>query len=340
VIVADVEEAVAAGARQAAACEVAGVDPRTLQRWGAQDIGDDRRAGPNTVPSNALTSGERAVFLEVANSPRYRDKSPKQIVPDLADRGLYYGSESCLYRLLRDADQLAHRQSSRPPRKVARPAEQEATGPNQVWSWDITYLKTPVRGLFLYLYMVVDVWSRKIVAWEVHDRESDEYASRLIEAACWAEGVSRDQLVLHSDNGSPMKGATLLATLQRLGIAASFSRPRVSDDNPYSEALFRTLKYRPQYPENAFASQDAARAWVERFVAWYNHEHRHSAIRYVTPAERHGGKEKAILANRRHVYEAARRRHPERWSGKIRNCTPVETVRLNPEPEAPLAQAS
>jgi putative transposase len=338
VIMADVKKAVATGARQSAACGLMGLDARTIQRWKLQAIGDDRRAGPCTVPSNAFSAAERRAILDMANAPEYRDKSPKQIVPDLADRGRYVASEAAFYRILREEGQLAHRERSRPARKVARPAEHVATGPNQVWSWDITYLKSDVRGLFFYLYLVVDIWSRKIVAWDIHACESAEFAAQLLEEACQAEGVSRDELVLHADNGGPMKGATLLATLQRLGIVTSFSRPRVSDDNPYSEALFRTLKYRPEFPEGAFASLDAARAWVERFVAWYNHEHRHSAIRYVTPAERHSGKERAILANRRRVYEAARTRRPERWSGKIRNWTPVEIVRLNPDMEGELTK--
>jgi transposase InsO family protein len=333
VIVADVDGAVTAGARQAVACEIVGLDARTIQRWKAQAIGDDRRTGPHTVPSNALSAAERRAILHLANSPEYRDKSPKQIVPDLADRGRYVASESTIYRILREEDQLAHRERTRPARKVARPTEHAATGPNQVWSWDITYLKSDVKGLFFYLYLVVDIWSRKIVEWDIHECESTALAALLLESACRAEGVSRDELVLHADNGGPMKGATLLATLQRLGIVTSFSRPRVSDDNPYSEALFRTLKYRPEFPNGSFASLDAARAWVERFVAWYNREHRHSAIRYVTPVERHTGEEHAILAHRRRVYDAARTRRPERWSGKIRNWTPVEIVRLNPEPE-------
>lgn len=338
-IVADVEEAVAVGARQAMACELLGLDPRTLQRWKAQDTGDDRRSGPNTVPKNALSAAERREVLAVANAPEYRDKSPKQIVPDLADRGRYVASEASFYRVLKAEGQLAHRECSRPARKVARPQEHVATGPNQVWSWDITYLRSNVLGTFFFLYLVVDIWSRKIVAWDIHTSENTEYAARLIESACRTEGVSKDELVLHSDNGSPMKGATLLATLQKLGVVTSFSRPRVSDDNPYSEALFRTLKYRPEYPEGPFESRDAAWAWMERFEAWYHDEHRHSAIRYVTPIERHTGKELAILENRRRVYEAARRKHPERWSSKIRNWTPVKIVRLNPEPEGELAKA-
>jgi hypothetical protein len=178
--------------------------------------------------------------------------------------------------------------------------------------------------------MVVDVWSRKVVAAEVHDHESDELASALIDAACRREGVDRAGLVIHSDNGPAMKGSTLLATMQNLGIVPSFSRPRVSDDNPFSEALFRTLKYRPDYPDGPFLSLEAAREWVAQFVRWYNDDHQHSAIRFVTPAQRQAGQDIAILQNRSRVYAAARARVPHRWTGATRNWSHVEVVRLNP----------
>jgi putative transposase len=196
-----------------------------------------------------------------------------------------------------------------------------------------TYLASAIRGLFYRLYLIEDLFSRKIVAWEVHAEENADHASHLIERACLAEGIHRPGLVLHSDNGSPMKGATMLGTLQRLGIIPSFSRPSVSDDNPYVESLFRTLKYTPAYPNQPFASIEAARAWVARFVHWYNEEHRHSAIRYVTPGQRHRGEDIAILANRQRVYEDARRANPNRWSQQTRNWAPIEEVWLNPMKE-------
>lgn len=328
-----VDEAVAAGARQHKVCELLGLDARTLQRWRSQDIGEDRRAGPKEVPSNKLSAAERARALEVVNSPEYRDLSPKQIVPILAEQGTYIASESTIYRMLREEGQMTHREPSRAPTKRYRPDEKVATGPNQVWSWDITYLPSPIRGVFFYLYVVVDVWSRKLVGWSIHEEESAEHASAMIEAACAREGIQRGQLVLHSDNGGPMKGATLLAMLEVLGVAASFSRPRVSDDNPFSEALFRTVKYRPAFPRDAFTSIEHARQWMADFVRWYNTEHRHSAIKYVTPDDRHAGREGAILQRRREVYEAARAEHPERWSGTTRDWTPVPIVHLNPAPE-------
>jgi transposase InsO family protein len=322
-------EAVAAGARRKAAAREIGVSLRTLQRWERDEVGD-RRQGPRTEPANKLSEAERARILQVATSREFRDLSPKQIVPTLADRGEYVASESSFYRVLRDAKCQRHRESARPPRR--RPRALAATGPNQVWSWDITYLPSAVRGRFLRLYVVVDVWSRMIVGWAVHEAETSEHAAVLIKRAARAQGVPRGELTLHSDNGSPMKGQTMLSMLQWLGIAASFSRPTVKDDNPYSESLFRTLKYRPRYPRGRFADLDAARAWVTGFVAWYNHEHLHSAIRFVTPGDRHAGRDTAILEKRRRIYLAARRRHPERWSRDIRNWTPVRQVHLNPEP--------
>jgi transposase InsO family protein len=224
---------------------------------------------------------------------------------------------------------LKHREPSR-ERRHSRPQECKASGPNQVWSWDITYLRAAILGQFYYLYLVVDIWSRMIVAWQVAERECEQISSRMIVEACLRHGVKPEQLVLHSDNGGPMKGATLLATLQFLGIIPSFSRPHVSDDNPYSESLFRTLKYRPQYPAVAFESLQQAEDWVQEFVSWYNTEHRHSAIKFVTPAVRHAGQEHQLVVRRKEVYEQAKHRNPARWSGATRNWQPVGEVSLNP----------
>ena len=330
-----IDEAVAAGARLAPACASLGLTARTIQRW--RDQGQDRRQGPKSEPGNKLSAEERREVLARVNSAPFRDLSPKQIVPRLADGGEYLASESTIYRLLREEGQLAHRAASRAP-TGRRPREHVATGPCQVWSWDITYLKGPVRGSFYYLYMIVDVWSRKIVGWEVNPEESSDLAADLFDHTCAELGLDPGGIVLHSDNGGPMKGSTMLATLHKLGVVASFSRPRVSDDNPFSEALFRTLKYRPDYPSRPFESLEEARDWVAGFVAYYNAEHRHSAIRFVTPDERHFGREEAILSHRQRVYERARRRHPQRWTRSTRNWTPIGAVHLNPE-RIPSAEA-
>lgn len=320
-----------AGARQGAACDLLALDPRTLQRWSTIGGGDDFRRGPNTVPKNKLTDREQERLLETANSPEFRDLSPKQIVPTLASRAVYFASESTFYRLLRVTNQLKHRGRSRSPTHRHKPNELVATGRNETWSWDITYLKSSVRGVFYYLYIVMDVWSRKIVAWAVYAVEASENAAALMAKAYLQEGVVPGSLALHSDNGGPMKGATLLATLQRLGVATSFSRPSVSNDNPYSESLFRTLKYRPVFPSEAFETIEKATEWVAKFVQWYNTVHLHSAIRFVTPNDRHNGRDVVILKDRKVTYEMARARHPERWSRNTRNWEPVKEVVLNPD---------
>ena len=248
-------------------------------------------------------------------------------MPILAEQGRYVGSESTLYRLLREARQLESR-SAAAPRVVRAKPSHTARGPNELWSWDITFLRTTVRGEFLRLYLMLDVWSRKIVGWAVHRSESAHHAAKLAEQAAVDE-QARPGLVLHSDNGSPMRGRTMLSTLEWLGIVPSFSRPHVKDDNAYSESLFRTLKYRPAYPRKAFRSIEQTRAWVTDFVAWYNNEHRHSGINYVTPAQRHSGEHLAVLRRRERTYARARARKPARWSGASRDWTPVGVVRLN-----------
>jgi transposase InsO family protein len=334
-----IEEAVSAGARRFKACAVLEIDVRTLQRWQKalqeRDALADRRkaAGAERTPANKLSDAEREAILAICNQSRYQSLPPSQIVPRLADEGRYIASESSFYRVLRDAEQVNRRGRAQAPRLVPTPDSYKATAPNQVWSWDITFLASSIRGAFYRLYMVEDIFSRKIVGWEVHDQESAEHAGVLIRKACLAEGIHEAGLVLHSDNGGPMKGATMLATLQTLGVVPSFSRPSVSDDNPYSESLFRTLKYCPAYPNKPFESIGEARHWVHRFVQWYNHEHRHSAIRYVTPNQRHSGKERSLLKQREAVYEAAKRRNPGRWSGSSRNWNPVAEVWLNPPKE-------
>lgn len=326
-----IDEAVKAGARFRRACAVVGLPARTVQRWKA-GVGDDLRCGPRSAPANRLTERERTKVIDIANSREFRDLSPKQIVPQLADKGTYVASESTFYRVLRAADLLHHRAPSAAPTPRPRP-DHAATGPNQVWSWDITFLRSAVRGLFYRLYMIVDIWSRKIVGWEIHEEERSELAAALFLRASEEHGVEPAGLVFHADNGGPMKGSTMLATLQRLGVVASFSRPRVSDDNPYSEALFRTLKYRPGYPSKPFASLEEARAWVAGFVAWYNQEHLHSGIGFVTPADRHAGRDVAILAYRRDVYLRAAQRRPDRWSREPRRWERQAVVHLTPQRE-------
>lgn len=329
-----IEEARAEGAGLDRICRELDLDVRTIQRWKASSGRGDGRRGPLTRPGNSLTSDEKAQVLRIVNSPCYRDLSPKQIVPLLAEQGTYIASESTIYRLLRERDQVHRRDGARAPRPHRKPRELKATGPGQVWSWDITYLKAPIRGDFLYLYMVMDVWSRKVVGWRVETRESSELAGLLISACCRHEGISEGDLTIHSDNGGPMRGATLLATLQGLGVATSFSRPSVSNDNPFSESLFRTMKYAPAFPSGRFESLEAAIEWVGNFVGWYNEEHRHSSIGFVTPSQRHAGEDVEVLEFRKEVYAMAKARTPERWSGPTRRWDRPATTHLNPDPEA------
>ncbi len=328
-----IEEAVTAGARRRLACRTIGLSIRTVQRWWAGPS-EDKRHGPQHKPANALTLAERQKFLEAANTEEFRNLSPKQIVPALADDGKYIGSESTLYRLLREESQLAHRGRTK-PRTSQPPKEHVAKAPNKVFSWDITYLPTSVRGRFYYLYLMIDVWSRKVMGWVVHEEESNELAAQLMLDVCAEHKLDAKGIVVHADNGGPMKGATMLATMQWLGIMPSFSRPHVSNDNPFSEALFRTLKYCPWCPSRPFGNLEEATAWVKGFVAWYNTGHLHSGIKFVTPEARHSGMEKAVLANRQEVYKLARQRHPERWTKETRDWTPVEEVRLNPSKDRP-----
>jgi transposase InsO family protein len=326
-----IDEACSIGARLETACAALALSPRTVQRWQEGDVLkiDGRlEAAKGRVPANRLSALDQQAILTTASRPEFASLPPSQIVPMLADSGEYIASESSFYRVLRAENQLVHRGKAKAP-SHSRPLPLVATAPNQVWSWDITYLATTVAGLFFYLYLIMDVYSRKIVGWEVYIDQTSDQAAEVFRKAHLREG-SVGELVLHSDNGSPMKGATMLATLQRLGVVASFSRPSVSDDNPYSESLFKTCKYHASFPEKPFGSLDDARSWVSGFVLWYNEKHRHSGIRFVTPGQRHRGEDGRVLANRKAVYNEAQARHPERWSGAIRNWDHVSTVSLNP----------
>jgi transposase InsO family protein len=324
-------KAVEDGTRLFKACTIIGISVRTYKRWCSPGGLNDKRKLVEHEPANKLSQEEYDRVLSTCNSEPYRSLPPSQIVPMLADKGVYIASESTFYRILRKENQLHRRGKVSAPKVVAKPKSFKANAANQVWSWDITYLASSIRGKFYRLYLIMDVFSRKIVGWEVHENETAAHAAVLIQKACLAEQTIEKNLVLHSDNGSPMKGATMLATLQRLGVVPSFSRPSVSDDNPYSESLFKTLKYTPAYPSKPFESLEAARAWVQTFACWYNTEHRHSSLRFVTPEQRHTGADKELLQKRNMVYELAKKQNPKRWSGNTRNWARESVVWLNPE---------
>jgi len=323
-----IQEACSAGSRLHPACELLEFNTRTYQRWNKECSVKDKRRGPLTVPRNKLSDAECEQILTVVNSPEYCNQPPSQIVPNLADKGVYIGSESTIYRVLHTHKMAQHRSAAR-PRTHRKPDELTATKPNQLWSWDITYLTSDIRGKYFYLYLFLDVFSRKIVGFDVFDEQSAEHASEVVSLAYKTENVCAGEVTLHADNGGPMKGSMMLATLQNLGIDSSFSRPSVSNDNPYSESMFRTLKYCPQYPDKPFKSTELALEWVRKFVAWYNNVHQHSSINFVTPNARHNQEDQAILTKRAQVYELAKQKNPYRWSGKTRNWDRVDEVLLN-----------
>jgi transposase InsO family protein len=332
----DIEIAQRAGARLGKACAEAGINVRTLQRWKARDglVSGDRRPGAvRPTPAHALSLAEREQLLRVANEPRFADMPPARIVPALADEGVYLASESSFQRVLRAHGQNRHRGRAKAPRQSRPPTTHVATAPRQLWSWDMTYLPTEVLGRWFYLYLILDVFSRKIVGFELHDTDDSLHAAQLAKRTALAEGIHPMKVkpTLHGDNGATFKATTVLAMLHWLGIKPSYSRPRVSDDNAFVESLFRTAKYRPEFPAKGFAELEAARAWASRFVHWYNHEHRHSGIRYVSPAQRHDGRDGEILSRRHALYLRARERNPRRWSGHTRDWSRIDVVTLNPE---------
>lgn len=330
-----IQEANRNGARLAKACEELGINVRTYQRWVEEgSVKEDQRPlVERPEPKNKLTVQEKQKMFKVAAKDEYVDLPPSQIVPKLADQGIYIASESSFYRVLREENMQNHRGRSKKPRKHVPAPTHIATAPNQVWTWDITWLNGPVLGLYYRLYLIIDLFSRKVVGWEVWETEIAHYAETLIKKAVINEKIQGRPLVLHSDNGSPMKAATFQATLEALGIVKSFSRPRVSNDNPYSESIFRTIKYRPEYPEKGFESIEDARDWVARLVRWYNYDHQHSGINFVTPHQCHTGVYINILEQRKQVYKQARLKHPERWSKSTRDWSPHESVALNPVKE-------
>ncbi len=322
-----IDAAMKAGARLKNACKIVSLSPRTLQRW-RKDMRDDSRKNNRFVTSNKLTPDEQNAVEKVCCSPEFRDRNPHQIVAILAERGEYIASESTIYRILKERGLLKHRSDSKPPQRH-KPEELVADGPNQVWSWDITYLRSSVKGMFFYLYLILDVWDRSVVGWAVHEIQSGHLAAELFNKSCLHNCIQPYQLSLHQDNGGPMIAPEFLSFMHHSHVNLSYSRPGVCDDNPYSESHFRTMKYRPSFPK-VFDSLGHARDWVEEYVQWYNNEHRHSRIGLVTPLQRRTGADIAILDIRRETYKAARNAHPERWSGRTRKWGRPERVVLNP----------
>jgi transposase InsO family protein len=337
------QEGLSRGASAKAIAGLFGLATRTLRRWGvmiqsAGFSGDRRKGAPRHV-AHRFSREEREIVLAVVNNLRFADLTPSQIVAILAEEKIYVGSESTIYRILRQEGLLNHRGRSRPPREPREPPVLEASGIHQVLAWDITLLPGLVKGQFFYLYMVMDVWSRRILGAEVHDRECGELARDFFERVCRDEGFcSGSATILHADNGAAMRSYTLAAKLAELGISLSFSRPRVSNDNAYVESWFRTMKYHQSYPVRRFRDLLSVRAWVDGFVEWYNTEHRHGGIKYVTPNQRHYGEADAICSVRQRTYEKARQQHPRRWARPPRDWSQPQIVRVNhPRPQEAVA---
>ena len=322
-----INEACVAGSHTSAACEVAGIAIITYNRWSREEGLIDKRTKLQHVPKNKLSDDEYQEILDLVNSPEYCDLSPNKIVPILADKNKYIASESTIYRILRNEKLLKHRGRSRAPSN-RRPEQHIAHKANQVWTWDISYLPSNINGLYFYLYAIIDVYSRKIVGFDVYERESAAEAVNIITQAYLDEKIMHQALILHSDNGSPMRGTHTLCAMKNLGIKHLFSRPSVSNDNPYSESFFKTLKYDLTYPVK-FESLAAARAWCISFIDKYNNRDLHSSLKYVTPQQRHDNTDILVKSNRTALYHAARKKHPERWMNKIRDWYISETETLN-----------
>jgi putative transposase len=258
-----------------------------------------------------LSQEEKVEVHQTLNSERFQDCPPREVYATLLDEGIYLCDWRTMYRILGEYGEVQERRNQLQHPVYSKP-ELLATAPNQVWSWDITKLRGPFTWICYYLYVILDIYSRYVVGWMIADCESGDLAKELILATCAKEGITADQLTLHADRGSPMKSKSVGQLLIDLEVAKSFSRPRTPDDNPYSEAQFKTMKYRPDYPDR-FESQGHARGWARDFIHWYNHEHYHNGLALMTPAMVHHGLAEAVYTHRQRVLQAAYEAHPERF---------------------------
>ncbi len=302
-----------------------GLNRKTIHSWRREGLQDHRKGSARFVPHRLKDTEEEAI-LAICNSEKYCDMPPAMIVALLAQENTYIASESTFYRVMRKKQLLAHRQKSKAPRKGKQPDRIEVTGPNQVWAWDITWLKTDVKGLFHYAYTIIDLYDRSIVGWTIEDQESDHHAHKLFSR------IIRDMKVIpeivHADNGNSMRGMTLAAFLDSLFISRSYSRPRVSNDNAFIESWHKTLKYSIGYPD-FFPTIENARTWYANFINWYNTAHLHSALGYVTPKQHRSGESEKLYAMRNETLLLAYLANPDRWrNGKVKEygSLPVRTV--------------
>lgn len=294
---------------------------------------------PRPKPSRALSAAERAVVLAELTSERFVDLAPREVYARLLDENRYLCSIPTMYRVLAAAGAVRERRDVLRHPSYAKP-ELLATAPNQVWNWDITKLRGPRKGDYYCLYMVLDLYSRYIVGWMIAPTENGVLAGELIDEACAKQGIAPGGLTLHNDRGSPMKARSLAVTLAELGVLHSFSRPQVSNDNPYSEAGFKTLKYQPGFPAR-FSSLEHARAYLRQFIAWYNDEHRHTGLNLHTPADVHTGRAALVTAARQRALDVAYAAHPERFVRKAPVAAlPPAAAWINPPPSAPSAPSA
>lgn len=313
--------------RLSAMCDYIGVSARTIQRWNKYGL-DDKRTIIEKEGPQKLTDEQRNEVFRVACSDDYKDMNPHEIYNSLLDRGIYLASESTFYRVLREHNAVTHRTESKEGTSRKKPAELKATAKNQVWMWDITWLKTNVQGLYYYAYVIEDLFDRSIVGWAIYSNENDVHAKELFEQVTQKENAHPE--FIHSDNGNAMKGVTLLAFYYRIGITPSYSRPRVSDDNPYIESFFKTVKYTCRYPKN-FNSIEHARCWFADFVDQYNTRRMHSGLQYITPLQKRNGEHNAIFEKRNIVLAAAKLMFPERWGKRAtKKYTVANAEVLNP----------
>lgn len=303
----DTSQALAKHIDVSAACELLGVPRSSFYR--AQQ--PKKEPIPRPTPERALSQEERIKVRETLNSQRFQDLAPREVYATLLDENVYLCSWRTMYRILAAHEEVRERRNQLRHPAYSKP-ELLATGPNQLWSWDITKLKGPAKWTYYYLYTILDVFSRYVVGWLIAEGESAGLARELIQASCQKQGIQPGQLTLHADRGSSMNSKTMALLLADLGVTKSHSRPHVSNDNPFSEAQFKTLKYRPGFPER-FGSPQDARRWARPFFRWYNHEHHHTAIGMMTPATVHYGRDAEVTEQRRQVLAAAYAAHPERF---------------------------
>jgi len=301
------------------ACAAFGVNERSYRYRRQRDDGrlplrlppEPKVRGPHPA---ALSAAEKEQIIATLCEPRFVDLAPAQVYSTLLDDGVYLCSERQMYRVLAERGLVRERRRGGHQRAGSYGVPRlEADAPNRVWTWDITALRGPVKGVKYFLYTILDIFSRKVVGWSIHENESEKHARRLITQTCRRYGVDRDQLTIHADRGSPMIAGTVAELLNELGVAKSHSRPRVSNDNPFIESHFKTLKYRPDYPAR-FDSISHARSWTRSFVHWYNEVHYHSGIGYLRPADLHAGNHTAIIERRQATLDAAAEAHPERFT--------------------------